>query len=435
MTASVRKSPARSVLVLAVLAIAAGIAVGFIGGTFRWLLVQAETLRDGVASWAHDVPFGWAITIAFVAVGALVGAILVRMSPRSAGSGIQDVEAVFHHEMPLPPLSVVPGRFIGGLASIGSGMVLGREGPTVHLAAALGVGAGRAARLDDDDLTVMQTAMSGAGLAVAFNAPVGGAVFVLEEVARSANYRLIVPTVLGVASAIVCSRAVIGDQPDFAVQDIAGPPLFTLPLFLVFGVVIGLAGALYNSLIVALFRASRRLTRVPVLVRATVIGALIGLALYVDPLAVGGGDALTQMLLAGHAFALPVLLMYIVMRFVAGPLSYAAATPGGLFAPLLALGALFGTAFGHLAQLFVPGLGTQFVVAMAIVGMSTMFASAVRAPLTGIALIIEMTAITTVTVPMLLAGGAAVVTAMLVKSPPIYDSLRAIMLGRESAKE
>ncbi len=127
--------------------------------------------------------------------------------------------------------------------------------------------------------------------------------------------------------------------------------------------------------------------------------------------------------------AIPLLLLYLAVRFVAGPLSYSAGTPGGLFAPMLALGAISGTAFGRLVQVVVPDLGDEVVVAMAIVGMSALFAAVVRAPLTGIALIVEMTAITTVTVPMLLAAGAAVVTAMALKPLPVYDSLRAMLVG------
>lgn len=414
--------------VLGLLAIAAGVAIGFIGGVFRWLLVQAVIVRDALATWAHTVPFGWILMIAFGVAGAAFAAALVLFSPRSAGSGIQDVEAVHGGRLPLPPPSVIPVRFFGGLASIGSGMVLGREGPTVHMGAALGASAARIARLQDDDVRGLHTSMSGAGLAVAFNAPVGGAVFVLEEVAKTARFRLIVPTVFGVAAAIVCSRIVLGDHPDFAVGHVPDPPLYTLPMFLVFGVVIGLAGALYNWLVLRLVAEHGRMSRVPTPVRAGALGGLIGILLYADPLMVGGGDAVAQLLLAGRSFALPLLVLYFAVRFVVGPISYAAGTPGGLFAPMLALGALAGTAFGQLVQLLAPQLDTDFLIAMAIVGMSALFAASVRAPLTGIALIIEMTAVTTVTVPMLLAAGAAVVTAMLVKSPPVYDSLREAFL-------
>lgn len=417
--------------VLALLAVAAGIGTGLIGGVFRWLLVEAAALRDHLADWAHTVPFGWLAVVAFGVAGAALAAYIVTLSPRASGSGIQDVEAVYRDQLAPPPLSIVPARFVGGLASIGSGMVLGREGPTVHMGAGLAAGVARAARLPDDDQRTLQTAMSGAGLAVAFNAPVGGAVFVLEEVAKSANYRLIIPTVLGVGAAIACARIIIGDQPDFAVHGIPNPPLFTLPMFVVFGILIGLAGAAYNTLVVGLVRGAGRLTRIPVVVRAGGVGAIIGALLYVDPLTVGGGDALAQLLLAGKTIAVPVLLLYLALRFVVGPLSYAAGTPGGLFAPMLALGALTGTLFAQLVGLLAPGLGTDFVIAMAIVGMSTLFAAVVRSPLTGIVLIIEMTAITTVTVPMLLAAGAAVLTATLVRSPPVYDSLRTILLREQ----
>lgn len=424
-----------SLVVLGALAIVAGAASGFVGGAFRWTLTQAAEFRDVLSTWAHTVPFGWLVVVAFGMAGAAVAAGVVMLTPRSAGSGIQDVEAVYRGEMSEPPLSVIPARFIGGVASIGSGMVLGREGPTVHMGAAFGVAAARAAKLPADDARILQTALSGAGLAVAFNAPVGGAVFVLEEVAKSASYRLIIPTVLGVGAAIACARVIIGEQPDFAVHDIANPPLFTLPMFLVFGVLLGLAGALYNVLVVGMLRRTKRIRRVSPVVTAALIGALIGAALYVDPLAVGGGDALAQLLLAGQTLGVPILLLYLVVRFVAGPLSYAAGTPGGLFAPMLALGALAGTLFGQFTQLLAPTLDSDFVIAMAIVGMSTMFAAVVRSPLTGIVLIIEMTAITTVTVPMLLAAGAAVVTAMLVRSPPVYDSLRELMLQTAPAPE
>lgn len=420
------------VWLLGVLAIAAGVAIGFIGGVFRWLLMQAAVWRDHLSAWAHTVSLGWLAVVAIGAAGAAVAAALVLLSPRAQGSGIQDAEAVYRGQLPPPRLSVVPVRFVGGLASIGTGMVLGREGPTVHMGATLGAGAGRAARLDVGDQRTLQTALSGAGLAVAFNAPVGGALFVLEEVAKSASLRLIVPTLLGVGAAVACSRLVLGAQPDFAVGELSDPPLFTLPMFLVFGVLLGVVGALYSALTVGLVRAQKRISRVPAPARAAAVGALVGIALYSDPRLVGGGDQLTQLLLAGRSMAVPLLLLYLTVRFVAGPLSYSAGTPGGLFAPMLALGAISGTLFGRLAQVLAPQLGEDFVIAMAIVGMSTLFAAVVQAPLTGIALIIEMTAVTTLAAPMLLAAGAAVVTAMLVRSPPVYDSLRTLLLGESS---
>lgn len=219
---------------------------------------------------------------------------------------------------------------------------------------------------------------------------------------------------------------ILGDHPDFDVADIPDAPLATLPLFLAFGMLVGLIGAAYNSLVAGLQLLAHRLHPIPVVLRAGIIGALVGLALFVDPLTTGGGDAPAQLILAGHHLAPGMIVFYLVIRFAAGPLSCAAGTPGGLFAPPLALGALLGALFSLVVSALAPG--TDLTVAFAIVGMSTLFAGVVRAPLTGIALVVEMTAVTSVTVPMLLGVGAALVVTTIVKSPPVYDSLRELML-------
>jgi CIC family chloride channel protein len=160
-----------------------------------------------------------------------------------------------------------------------------------------------------------------------------------------------------------------------------------------------------------------------------VLGALVGLALYLSPFTVGGGDVLTQQLLTGGSgMVVPAALGYFLIRFVTGPLSYAAGTPGGLFAPLLALGALWGV-LGHAAVAGLPGVGAS-PIPFALVGMAAFFAATVRAPFTGIVLVVEMTAIATGTVRMLAACFAATLTATLLRNPPVYDSLRDRMLGR-----
>lgn len=413
-----------NLLALGVAAILAGAGIGFVGGAFRWVLHELDRLRSDLSGWAQDIPGGILAPVLVCAAAAALAVALVRFSPRSAGSGIGQVEAVYRNQMMPPPLSVIPVRFAGGSLAIGAGLVLGREGPTIHMGSAIGLAVARTARMGRDDVAAMQIALSGAGLAVAFNAPVGGSLFVFEEVTKSFRWRMVVPTLLSVAVAVGCARLIIGDQPDFSVSAVSNPPLFLLPLFAVFGALLGVLGAGYNVVLMRLLAVADGLHRLPGTVRGGVIGAAVGAVVFVDPLAVGGGDALTQLLLAGHAFTVPALLAYLAIRFLAGPLSYAAGAPGGLFAPLLALGALAGVLFGEACRWVFPQLGEQFGTAMAIVGMSTMFAAVVRAPFTGIVLIIEMTAITTVTVPMLVAAGAAVLAAMAVNSAPVYDSLR-----------
>ena len=409
---------------LGLYSIVAGAGIGFIGGAFRWVLDRFDALRTDLSGWAHTIPGGIAVPILVSAAAAALAVLVVRFSPKSSGSGIVQVEAVVHGQDAPPPLSVIPVRFAGGSLAVGAGLVLGREGPTIHMGAAIGMAVARTAKMSAENILAMQIALSGAGLAVAFNAPLGGSLFAVEELARAIRWRIVMPTLLSVAAAVSCTRLVIGDRPDFSVGAINNPPLYLFPLVAVFGAVLGLIGAGYNGTLTRVLALADRLQRLPGAVRGGIIGAAVGALVFVDPLAVGGGDALTQLLLAGQVFTVPALLAYFAIRFLAGPLSYAAGAPGGLIGPLLALGALAGVLFGEACHMVFPSAGPQFGQAMAVVGMSTMFAAVVRAPFTGILLVVEMTAVTTVTVPMLVAAGAAVLAAMAVKSPPVYHSLR-----------
>ncbi len=416
---------AHGLALICVTAVVAGVAIGFIGGAFRWCLETADRLRVELVDWAHALPGpGWLVPIAVAALGATLAALIVRWVPLAAGSGIQHVEAVYRGNAQPPLLPVLPAKFIGGVLSIGSGLVLGREGPTVHMGAAIGTEAAKRVRLSEADVRMMQTAVGGAGLAVAFNAPIGGTLFSLEEVTKSFRLQTVLATLFAAAAAVGCMRVLLGNEPDFHVDVIGAPALHWLPLFVVFGLLTGCLGAAYNWLLLWFLDHVGGIRRIPAVAKAAMIGAIIGLAMFVYPHAVGGGDALTQMILAGQDFVLPVVLGVLAVRFVAGPLSYSAAVPGGLFAPLLAVGALWGLLFVGVFDAVWPGGATSLAIPMALVGMAAFFGATVRAPVTGIVIVIEMTATTSAAIPMLAATAAAVLVAKLTGSPPIYDSLR-----------
>ncbi|MEE4024917.1 ClC family H(+)/Cl(-) exchange transporter [Gordonia sp. PKS22-38] len=425
----------RTLWVILLLAAGAGAVAGFVGGGFRWCLEVIDDRRAEVIEWSHTHPaWGWLIPVSVAGVAAAAAAAIARWQPLAAGSGIQHVEAVDRGEADPPPLSVIPARFVGGLLSNGvAGMVLGREGPTVHMAAAIGAAAGRVARLAAEEVRLLQTVLSGTGLAVAFNAPIGAVFFIFEEVTKKFRLREGVVTMVAVAIGLGASHLVLGDEPDFRdVGPVASPALTTLPIFVVFGLVVGLLGVIYNRLILLCLDLFDMIGRVPAVVKAGVIGAVVSCLLLADPTMGGGGEVLAGLVLAGQHFALPVVILYVAVRFIAGPISYAAGTPGGIFAPILALGALTGLVAGRITQVVVPGLTEDLTIAFALVGMATLFASIVRAPFTGLVLVIEMTAVTTVTIPMLVSGAIAVVVASVLRSPPIYDALRIRMLRKQS---
>jgi len=411
----------------------AGVLIGVVGGAFRWCLEKADLLRVDVVSWAHGLPGpGWLIPMAAAAVGATLAALIARWEPLAAGSGIQHVEAVFLGTARAPLLRLLPAKFVGGLLSIGSGLVLGREGPTVHMGAAIGAEAARRARLPDPEVRMMQTALGGAGLAVAFNAPIGGTLFTLEEVTKSFRMNTVLATLFAATAAVSCSRLVLGNHPDFRVDPIGAPALAWLPIFVVFGLLTGALGAAYNGLVLWFLDHVGGFHRIPTLAKAAVIGAVVGLVMFLSPLAVGGGDVLTQRILAGNHIVVTAVVGYLVVRLIAGPLSYSAAVPGGLFAPMLAVGSLWGLLFTAGVNVVWSGAAISLAVPMALVGMAAFFGATVRAPVTAMVLVTEMTATTEVIVPMMAATAAAVLVAYLVGSPPIYDSLRERMPDEES---
>ena len=235
-------------------------------------------------------------------------------------------------------------------------------------------------------------------------------------------------TLLGTTSAIVTARFLVGHAPDFQVVPPAPGGTWTLIFYTVLGGLLGLLGVLYNKCTILGLDALATLRTWPTELRAALVGALVGLVACIFPRLVGGGDPSSQAILLGAVPLGPVLLI-LAVRWFLGPLSYAAGTPGGIFSPLLLVGAALGALFAMGCNVLIPAESSLPVVAFAVVGMAAFFTGVVRAPLTGIILISEMTATNTLMVPMLAAGFGAMLTSSLVRGEPIYDTLRRRMLA------
>jgi CIC family chloride channel protein len=417
---------------LATASILAGVMIGLVGGAFRYLLAGADRLRDTLVYRAHAWPHtGWVAPVVFAAVAAGLARILVvRFAPFAAGSGVQHVEAVMTGEMKLSPPVIVPVKFFGGLLALGSGLALGREGPTVQMGASLGSLVSHLMVREEEDRKVVDAAGAGAGLAVAFNAPIGGSVFVFEELTSRFTPWLLIATLAAASVAVGIMRLMLGNTVDFTLQHVSSTQSWLLLPFLVLGAFLGTIGALYNALILALLRLSDRLAGISSVNRAAFIGAVVGLAAWFAPKLVGSGDTLTQAVFSDRN-AVEALLTVFLLRFLIGPWSYAAATPGGLFAPLLLLGASSGALFGEVLKHLMPELGFSSV-AFAVVGMSALFSASVRAPLTGVVLTIEMTGRGDLSLALLVASLGAMVVPTLLNSEPIYVSLKRRMLAQQT---
>lgn len=425
-----RPHPVRpdSLLVLALLSLLAGAAVGLLGAVFRLTLEQARHLRDALITGAHGWQLGGMLLVIAGCAGATtVAAWLVRrFSAHAAGSGIPHVEAVLKGELRPAPFQLIPVKFVGGVLAIGSGLALGREGPSVQMGASLAHLIGELFHRSWPDCRVLLAAGAGAGLATAFNAPIAGAVFVLEELVRRFETRIAVAALGASATAIAVARLILGPEPDFATEPLSASASAGGMLFIVLGVVAGLAAVAYNRTLLGAIAAADRLKTWPVELRAALIGAAVGVLAWFLPDLVGGGDPITRRTLAGSG-SLAVLPLVFLLRFGLGAVSYAARTPGGLFAPLLVLGAQLGLIFALLCQFAIPDVAIQSE-AFVIVGMAAFFTGVVRAPVTGILLVVEMTGSFPTLVPMLGACFAAMLVPTLLGNPPIYDSLRVVSL-------
>jgi chloride channel protein, CIC family len=413
-----------SQVALALLSLIVGAASGVLGAGFRVALERGDRLRNSVLIWAHGERLvGFLLIIGMSASATGLAAWLPRrFSPEATGSGIPQIEAALKGGWSGNPLRIIAVKFLGGLLALGTGLALGREGPTVQMGASLSELVGRVFRRNQGECRALLAAGAGAGLATAFNAPIAGAVFVLEELVGRFDLHVTITTIGASASAIGVARLVLGQAPDFHVEPFGYPGVGTVSTHLLLGIVIGLVGVAYSRAIVGALSITARLRHFPVELRAALIGATVGLLAWFAPSLVGSGDAITQRMLGGTETMVLFGLGFAV-RFGLGAVSYAARTPGGLFAPMLVLGSQSGLLFGTICNHWFP-ITSAPPTEFAVVGMAALFAAVVQAPLTGIILAIELTGSFTLFLPMLGACLAAMMVPVLMRNPPIYQSLR-----------
>jgi len=400
-----------------------GLGAGLVAALFRLTLTGADSLRNSLIIWSQHYPlWGWIFPILFTTAGAVLSVILVRRyAPEASGSGIPHIEGVMHRLRTLGWKRVLPVKFVAGAMAIGGGLALGREGPTVQMGASVGAAVSSGLKVAPRERRALIAAGGGAGLAAAFNAPLAGVIFVLEEIQRDFHPIVFGAAFLAAAIADIVVRLLSGGRPVFAIPDYPTPPLASLPIFAILGILAGILGIAFNRGLLKTLDLFGRLQGQWRLGIVAAVGAIIGLISWFSPIMVGDGHALAEVVLAGQ-FVFAAIPLFFAARFLMSISSYATGTAGGIFAPLLVLGALLGLATGQIAHFFAPAIVPEPAV-FAVVGMAAYFAAIVRAPLTGIALIVEMTGNYQQMLPLLIACFCAYAVAELLKDLPIYEAL------------
>jgi CIC family chloride channel protein len=400
-----------------------GACAGGVSLLFRFALSLMDTWRTNLITWARQFPyFGWIFPVIFVLAGTLLSVAITRkFAPEAAGSGIPHLEAVLQRFRKLDWKRVLPVKFIGGVISIGGGLALGREGPTVQMGGAIGDAIGRLLKTSEKERLTLISSGAGAGLAAAFNAPLSGLIFVLEEVRRDFQPIIFGAAFIAAVVADVVARFGAGQLSVFSIPSYDMPSLNTLPVFVVLGVVTGLLGVLFNKALMKSVTLMGKLKPKTLIIINALIGGTIGLVGWFSPQLLGSGHNLAEEALKGN-LVLAIIPIFFIVRFLMTTFSYSTGAPGGIFAPLLVLGSLIGLGIGQLTQHFFPAFAPIPAV-FAVVGMAAYFAAIVRAPLTGIMLIIEMTGSYSLMLPLLVSCFCAYIVAEALKDLPIYEAL------------
>lgn len=397
-----------------------GLLVGAVVVAYRLVLAQGEEISFTMYEWislhsAWILPLFLCLCITGCAIG-----LLTKKYPLIGGSGIPQVKGIMLGYFENSWLSTLLAKFIGGAICIIGGLSLGREGPSIQLGACVADGVAQKLGTTRREKKILMASGASAGLAAAFNAPLAGVMFTLEEIFKYFSPSILLSTMTAAITADFVSKNVFGLSPvfDFPVNE--AMPLTSYWILILLGILLGLAGAFYNFILLKTQAVYGKLPGVAPEARPVIAFVTAGILGLTFPVVLGGGHKLTALLTpsAGVSFLLGAL----AVKFIFSMVSFGCGAPGGIFFPLLVMGACVGAVFGNCAVMYL-GLDGPLFYNFVILAMAGFFTAIVRAPITGIVLITEMTGSFSHLLSLSVVSLSAYIVADLLKSRPVYDSL------------
>lgn len=425
------------ILILYVVSIVLGILVGLVGSTFRLSINIMSSILGNLFLFigTHQV---WPLAL----ISGLVSMVLVLLAylavryiaPEASGSGVPQIEGALLHVKPISWKRLLPVKFFFGILALSAKMILGREGPTIHIGGSLGEMLGTLFNLTRRRRDSLIAAGAAAGLAVAFNAPLAGVLFVMEEMRNQFNYSFtnFSMVVISCILATIVMELMIGTQATIQMSVFELPTLNSLWLFALFGLIVGFAGLMFNKALIRSLDWVDKLTARQKIYYVLITGFAIGYLAIYFPSAVGDGmQIIHQSLTISLGFGF--LCCLFIVRFIGTLACYSTGVPGGIFAPTLALGTLLGLAvfqvlaFLHLDFSINPGV-------FAVAGMAAFFAAVTRSPITGGVLVVEMTQNYSLIFPLMMSCISAAIVLQLAGNAPIYEQLLGRLFDKEGSR-
>ena len=387
-------------------------------------------LESVVIDKAMKAPGQWRAWLTFLTpgVGGLIGGLLLYyVVPGARGSGIPQVKVAYEVKNGFLSFRDTIGKFVIGALQIGSGASLGREGPTVHICAGVASMLGRAAALTQNNLRRLLPVGAAAGIAAAFNAPIAAVTFTIEEVVGDLDQTILSGVIVAAAIAAAIERSILGEHPVFSIsQSYSLAYASSLIWYAVLGIAAAYVSLLFSEGLLRLRAGFAKLHSVPVWLRPSIgglmTGALAVVALYLlDSEGVtGGGYATLTTALAG-SLPLKVMAVLCFLKLSATVFSYSSGGAGGIFAPSLFVGGMLGGVIGF-ADMRVFDHPESSIGAFALVGMGAVFAGVVRAPITSVLIIFEMTGSYGLILPLMIANMTSYAIAKHYRGTPIYEA-------------
>lgn len=415
-----------------------GVVVGLLAGlvvVFYRLAVEKawELTKHNYLMKEHNISSIILWFILSIIISLIIGN-MVKREPMISGSGIPQVEGVLLRKLKMNWLRVIIGKFIGGILAIGGGLSLGREGPSIQLGAAVGQGFSRIFKRVKVEEKYLITSGASAGLSAAFNAPLSGVIFALEEVHKNFSPLILISAMSASLTADFISKQFFGLRPVFDFQLLNVLPLKYYIYLIILGIVTGLFGIIYNKTLLKTQDLYGKCKWLKVETRPIIpfiTAAILGLVL---PKALGSGHELITEITREN-WTLNMLILILIVKFLFIMISFGSGVPGGIFLPLLVLGAITGGIYGNIL-VNTLNINHQYVSNFIILAMAGYFTAIVRAPITGSILITEMTGSFSHLLSLTVVSITAYIVADMLGSEPIYESLleRFISKNKEEHK-
>jgi chloride channel protein, CIC family len=428
---------------LLTLTIVSGVVCGLAAVAFHIAIEKAGHLMidRAFAAPGHQWIF-WAILTPTLG-GLLAGLGMYYFVPGAAGSGIPQVKASYALHAGTVPMRDAMGKFVLGALQIGSGASLGREGPTVQICAGISSFLARTFALSARNQRRMAAVGVAAGIAAAFNAPIAAVTFTLEEVIGDLDQTMLSGVIVAAAIAASVERMILGRHPVFELKHVDPlVPAGSLVFYVLLGVAAALASVAFTDSLLGLRKRFKQFTSVPRWVHPSIGGAMTGTLavvalLWVKQRGIAGGGYDTLSLALNGSLTIRILLILCVLKLLATVCSYSSGGAGGIFAPALFIGGMLGGAVGFL-DVAVLHHANGTLGAFALVGMGAVFAGIIRAPMTSVLIIFEMTGSYDLILPLMISNMIAYTLARHWRRTPVYEALLlqdGISLPHESPRD